>query len=133
MPRFGPSRAGLFHVTPPAPPAPLKHRSTKHKRGNHRTRSHRNTDFVAALGCFAIVGCVVFTVSILIADMVVPNHDWIADTISDLGAGKYEFIVDIGLYTFSTALIALALLTAHVDMAGRGVEPWVWWRWPFWA
>lgn len=70
------------------------------------------------LGCYAIFGCAVFALSILIADFVVPDHDWIADTISDLGAGKYEFIVDIGIYAFSSALICVALLTAHVHLGG---------------
>lgn len=70
----------------------------------------RFLSLIAALGCVALAG------SILIADFVVPDHDWIADTISDLGAGRYEFIVDIGLYAFSTALLALAVLAAHVHL-----------------
>ena len=73
-----------------------------------------------ALGWFAIVGCIILCIAILIADFVVPGHDWIADTISDLGAGRYEFIVDIGLYAFSSSLIAIALLAAHVHMGGPG-------------
>ncbi|WP_411233016.1 DUF998 domain-containing protein [Marivita sp. S0852] len=72
------------------------------------------------LAGFALLGCVVFAVSILIADWVVPDHNWIADTISDLGAGEYEFIVDIGIYTFSAALIAIALLSAHQHLGGSG-------------
>lgn len=73
-----------------------------------------------ALGWSAIAGCVIFALAILVADFVVPNHDWIADTISDLGAGRYEFIVDIGIYAFSAALISIALLSAHVHMGGWG-------------
>ncbi|NDV49733.1 MULTISPECIES: DUF998 domain-containing protein [unclassified Salipiger] len=69
-----------------------------------------------ALVLLAIFGCVALTASILIADFVVPDHDWIADTISDLGAGRYEFIVDTGLYAFSAALIGLAVLAAHVHL-----------------
>ncbi len=69
-----------------------------------------------ALSLLAALGCLVLATSILIADFVVPNHDWIADTISDLGAGRYEFIVDIGLYSFSAALIGLAVLAAHVHL-----------------
>ncbi len=72
------------------------------------------------LGWYAIAGCVIFAVAILIADVVVPDHDWIADTISDLGAGRYEFIVDIGIYAFSASLISIALLCAHVHMGGWG-------------
>jgi len=69
-----------------------------------------------ALSLLAVFGCTALAASILIADFVVPNHDWIADTISDLGAGRYEFIVDIGLYAFSAALIGLAVLAAHVHL-----------------
>ncbi|EIE51520.1 hypothetical protein AL036_07310 [Salipiger aestuarii] len=73
------------------------------------------------LGWYSIIACVVSAVTVLIADFVVPDHDWIADTISDLAAGDYEFIVDIGIYALSSALIATALLAAHVHMDG--------WRW----
>jgi hypothetical membrane protein len=73
------------------------------------------------LAWYAILGCGIFAISILIADFVVPNHDWISDTISDLGAGKYEFIVDIGIYAFSASLVAVALLAAHVHL---GRWPW---------
>lgn len=74
--------------------------------------------FMICLGWVAVIGCVLFSLSILIADFVVPDHDWIADTISDLGAGRYEFIVDIGIYSFSAALVACALLCAHVHLGG---------------
>lgn len=70
------------------------------------------------LGYYAVFGCAVFAMAIGVADMVVPDHDWIADTISDLGAGRFEFIVDIGIYTFSSAILAVALLAAHVHMGG---------------
>jgi len=72
--------------------------------------------FMICLGWVAVVGCVILALSILIADFVVPNHDWIADTISDLGAGRYEFIVDIGIYAFSASLVACALLCAHLHL-----------------
>ncbi|MGY3439019.1 MULTISPECIES: DUF998 domain-containing protein [unclassified Marinovum] len=76
--------------------------------------------FTLCLALSAAIGCAIFVVSILIADVVVPNHDWIADTISDLGAGRYEFIVDIGIYAFAAALICVALLGAHVHLGGTG-------------
>lgn len=84
---------------------------------------HEHPAFLIALGCNSIIGCIVFCATLLIADFVVPNHDWIADTISDLGAGKYEYIVDIGLYAFSASLISIALLCAHAHLGGR--------RWSF--
>ena len=86
-------------------------------------RYRQQPQLIKGLSWYAIVGCCVFVLSILIADFVVPNHDWIADTISDLGAGKYEFIVDIGIYAFSSSLIAMALLTAHAHLGKR--------RWSF--
>ncbi len=73
---------------------------------------------IIALGWFAILGCAILGISILIADLVVPDHDWIADTISDLGAGRYEFIVDIGIYAFAASLVCIALLAAHVYVGG---------------
>lgn len=86
-----------------------------------RAKVQEQPILIIALGWYAIAGCDALAISILIADFVVPDHDWVADTISDLGAGKYEFIVDIGLYAFSAALIALALLAAHVHLGD--------WRW----
>lgn len=80
-------------------------------------------ELLILLGWYAIVGCGLFSGMILIADFVVPDHDWIADTISDLGAGRYEFIVDIGIYAFSASLISIALLAAHVHLGNR--------RWSF--
>ena len=68
----------------------------------------------------AIGGCLVFALSILVADFVVPDHDWMADTISDLGAGRLEGIVDVGIYSFSAALIACAVGAAHAHLGGRG-------------
>ena len=73
----------------------------------------------------AVCACMVSAIAVLIADFVLPDHDWIADTISDLGAGKFEFIVDIGIYALSSALssalIATSLMAAHVHLGG--------WRW----
>lgn len=84
-------------------------------------KTQESRTLVLTLAWYAIAGCVIFAVSTLIADFVVPDHDWIADTISDLGAGEYEFIVDIGIYAFSASLISIALLAAHVHLGD--------WRW----
>ncbi|ATG38277.1 DUF998 domain-containing protein [Phaeobacter piscinae] len=90
---------------------------------NNQTKSstfEAEPTLVIVLGWYSIVGCLVFALSILVADFVVPNHDWIADTISDLGAGEFEYIVDIGIYAFSGSLISIALLAAHIHMGGQG-------------
>ena len=75
---------------------------------------------ITLLASYAVLGCVLLAASVIAADVVVPGHDWVADTISDLGAGRYEFIVDSGLYAFSAALVAIAVAAAHVHLGGRG-------------
>ncbi|TFL16713.1 DUF998 domain-containing protein [Jannaschia formosa] len=72
------------------------------------------------MAAIALAGPLIFAVSILIADFVVPGHDWVADTISDLGAGRYELIVDTGIYAYSAALLALAIGAAHSHLGGPG-------------
>ncbi|WP_146204872.1 hypothetical protein [Jannaschia seohaensis] len=54
------------------------------------------------------------------ADLVVPHPDAIADTISDLGAGRHEMIVDIGIYAYALSLIALAVGASHAHLGGLG-------------
>lgn len=82
----------------------------------HSGQPQLQAGLVTGLSLYACLGCAIFAGSILIADFVVPDHDWIADTISDLGAGRYEFIVDIGIYAFSAALVATALGAAHLHL-----------------
>ncbi len=74
--------------------------------------------FLMTLGWLGILSCAVFAASVVIADILVPGQDWMADTISDLGAGEMEYIVDIGLYAFSGGLIACALGAAHIHLGG---------------
>ena len=75
-------------------------------------------NLLRGLGTIAILGCAVFSATILVADVVVPDHDWMADTISDLGAGPYEMIVDVGIYAYAAALIACAVGAAHAHLDG---------------
>jgi hypothetical protein len=75
------------------------------------------------MAILGVAGWVVFTICILVADFVVPDHDWIADTISDLAAGEYEMITDMGIYAYSAALLACAVGASHAHMGGRG---WTW-------
>ncbi|CTQ51342.1 DUF998 domain-containing protein [Jannaschia donghaensis] len=92
------------HETPDSPGAPLM----------------EHPHILRGMAVIAFAGPVIFAISILIADFVVPDHDWIADTISDLGAGRYEFIVDIGIYAYSATLIACAVAASHAHLGGRG-------------
>jgi hypothetical membrane protein len=89
------------------------------KNSSAAATSHRfHPELVEVLSRFALLGSFLFVASVVIADFLVPQHDWIADTISDLGAGRHEFIVDIGLYAFSAALISLGLIAAHMHLGG---------------
>ncbi|WP_411351078.1 DUF998 domain-containing protein [Leisingera aquaemixtae] len=81
---------------------------------------HSAPTLIILLACYAVLGCVLLAASVIAAGVIVPGHDWAADTISDLGAGRYEFIVDSGLYAFSAALVAIAVAAAHVHLGGRG-------------
>lgn len=93
------------------------------------TRQYRPADaalqptLLIVLGWTGIAGCVAFAAAVVVADVLVPGQNWVSDTISDLGAGELEFIVDIGLYCFSAGLIACALGAAHVHL---GRAPWSW-------
>ncbi|MFW8592631.1 DUF998 domain-containing protein [Cribrihabitans neustonicus] len=81
---------------------------------------HSAPTLVTALAVYAILGCLLLAGTVIVAGFIVPDYDWVADTISDLGAGRYEFIVDSGLYAFSGALVCIAVLAAHVHLGGRG-------------
>lgn len=63
---------------------------------------------VGWLGCFTVI------VGLIVAQMMVPDHDWIADTISDLAAGENEIIMDIALYSFAASFFAVALGLSHI-------------------
>lgn len=72
---------------------------------------------LAGLGFF---GCASLVGGTIAAQIVVPGHDWIADTISDLGAGEWEIIMDVALYGFAAGLFAMALAASHVHLGGIG-------------
>ena len=69
---------------------------------------------LAICGWGGIVGAVAVIGSNVVGSIVVPGYDWVADTISNLAAGRYEIIQDVGLYAFAGSLIACALGTSHV-------------------
>ncbi|PVA09384.1 DUF998 domain-containing protein [Pelagivirga sediminicola] len=72
-----------------------------------------------AFGGIGVAGCAALIVGTLIAQIVVPDHDWIADTISDLAAGRWEIIMDVALYGFAAGLLATARAASHAHM-GKG-------------
>ena len=80
-------------------------------------------NFLTAMAIVGILGCLSFIVAVVVGDLVVPDHDFVADTISDLGAGQYELIADVGIYSFSAALVACALGASHAHLGG---DRWSW-------
>lgn len=79
---------------------------------------HPNTQLLMAVGVIAIAGSVFMVLGNVIGSIVVPNHDWIADTVSDLAAGKYEIIQDVALYGYAASLVACAIGAAHLHLDG---------------
>lgn len=77
--------------------------------------------FMSTLVWFVILGSLGLIGGNVIGSIVVPNHDFVADTVSDLAAGKYEIIQDVSLYGFAASLFALALAAAHVH---NGATQW---------
>ena len=70
-------------------------------------------------GLIGLGGCLALIVGNVVGSIVVPNHDWIADTVSDLAAGKYERIQDFALFGYAAALIACAVGAAHYHLGGK--------------
>ena len=73
----------------------------------------RDAQLLIGAGAIALFGSVCLLAGNIIGSIVVPNHDWVADTVSDLAAGRYEIIQDVALYGYAAALIACALGAAH--------------------
>ncbi|WP_375264016.1 DUF998 domain-containing protein [Palleronia sp.] len=70
------------------------------------------------LGGLGIVGAVSTIAAIAVASIIVPDHNWVSETISDLAAGPLEVITDVALYAFAAALVATAIAASH-DHLGR--------------
>ncbi len=75
--------------------------------------------FVLVLTALAYAGGVGLVLGNVVGSMVVPDHDWISDTVSDLAAGRYEIIQDVTLYGYAAALIAVAIGAAHMHSGTR--------------
>ena len=77
--------------------------------------------FMHTLVWLTIIGSIGLVGGNILGSMVVPNHDFVADTVSDLAAGRYEIIQDVSLYGFAISLFALGLASSHVH---NGVTRW---------
>lgn len=74
--------------------------------------------YLRQTGWLAIVGCAAAIICNIIASLVTPGHDWVKDTISNLAAGQYAWIQDIGLYLFALGLAALGFGLWQLGLGG---------------
>lgn len=77
--------------------------------------------FMTILVWLTILGAIGLVGGNIVGSIVVPNHNFAADTVSDLAAGRYEIIQDVSLYGFASSLFALGLASAHVH---NGISRW---------
>lgn len=70
-------------------------------------------------GLLGLAGCAALTLGNIAGSLLVPGHDWISDTVSDLAAGRYAAIQDVAIYAYAVGLIACALGAAHLHLGGR--------------
>ena len=73
--------------------------------------------FCGALGLAGAAGLIGFG---LIAQLQVPSHDPVAETISDLGDGPGAVWMDLGFYVQGTGLAALGLGATHAHLGRWG-------------
>ena len=92
-----------------------------------RTRSHRarprvgGRSFDRAAAAFAILGALAVIVANLVGVWLHPTTGFFADTISNLAAGRYAWVLDTALVLFAIGLIFLALSLWDLKLEG--------WRW----
>ncbi len=74
---------------------------------------------LTACAWLGIVGCALVVGGNLLGSFLVPDYDFLADTVSDLAAGRYEVIQDVAIYAHAAAAVALAVAAAHLQPDGR--------------
>lgn len=68
---------------------------------------------------FCAIVALVTNLAPIVANVVatfVAEHDFIADTISDLARGPHKWIMDLGFYLNAAGMMALAVATAHAHL-----------------
>ena len=85
-----------------------------------QNQTDRRPVLLQLLAAIGLLGSLSLIAGTGLAQVLVPDHDWISDTISDLAAGKLEIVMDVALYGFAAGLIATALAAAHAHLGGTG-------------
>lgn len=68
------------------------------------------------LGGLGMLGTVAMAIAVTVASFIVPDHDWISETISDMAAGPLKIVTDVALYGFAAALVATAMAASHAHL-----------------
>lgn len=76
--------------------------------------THLQPFLLRATGALAVLGCAVMVATTVAAAIVVEDKNWMADTISDLAAGRWEEIQDGGIYALVMAAAAAAAGSANL-------------------
>lgn len=74
-----------------------------------RTATPRDATLFRRCGWVGLIGCAGVSLGNLLGILIYERHDWVADTISDLAAGRWGWIQDAGLVLFAFALAACGL------------------------
>ena len=80
--------------------------------------SQRSPALLRTCGIIGLFGCAALAITNIVGSMIVPDYDWVADTVSDLAAGKHEIVQDMGLHAYAAALLACAIGAAHHHLGG---------------
>lgn len=72
------------------------------------------------LAVIGVMGSVAMIAGMFVAQTLVPDYNWVSDTISDLAAGEWEMVMDVALYGFAAALFAVSLAAAHAHLGTVG-------------
>ncbi|MBS1300857.1 DUF998 domain-containing protein [Loktanella sp. SALINAS62] len=91
---------------------------SRHK--SARIVARERPELLMFCGAVALIGHIVPLITIVWADIATGNHDFIADSISDLARGPHRYIMDVGFYAAAGGLMALAIGCAHAHLGRTG-------------
>lgn len=77
--------------------------------------SEARPELLLVCGIIALLGTVA-PILAMTTGWLFTDHDFVADTISDLGRGPHKIIMDVGFYMNSAAILALAIAAAHLHL-----------------
>ena len=81
-------------------------------------RTTHSPHLLIGAAVLALAGSSALVAGNVVGSILVPGHDWMAETVSDLGAGPLEIVQDVALYGYAAGLAACAVGAAHAHMDG---------------